>query len=84
MAFAAETRRPSASRRTRSQAASWSKRDSEISASMNWWQASGRSALSHMPDFTLKKRYLVGRIAEVWFFDAASGRILAQQSARLP
>jgi hypothetical protein len=51
-----------------------------VSSSTTFWKATAARPV----DFTLKKRYLVGRIAEVWFFDAASGRILAQQSARLP
>lgn len=50
-----------------------------VSSSTTFWKATA----AHPVDFTLKKRYLVGRIAEVWFFDAASGRILAQQSAQV-
>lgn len=49
-----------------------------VSSSTTFWKATAAQPV----DFTLKKRYLVGRIAEVWFFDAASGRILAQQSAQ--
>lgn len=48
-----------------------------VSSSTTFWKATAARPV----DFTLKKRYLVGRIAEVWFYDAASGRILAQLSA---
>ncbi|MBZ0094059.1 MAG: hypothetical protein K8H75_01590, partial [Sulfuricella sp.] len=29
-------------------------------------------------DYTLRKRYLVGNLLEVWFYDSASGKVLAK------
>lgn len=33
-------------------------------------------------DFTLRKRYLVGDLLEVWFYDSASGKVLAKVRQR--
>lgn len=48
-----------------------------ISDSITFWKATSATPV----DFTLKKRYLVGKLAEVWFYDAASGKVLARLTA---
>ena len=48
--------------------------DPYISESTTFWKAT----YSKPTDFTLKKRYLIGRLEAVWFVDAASGRVLAR------
>ena len=45
-----------------------------VSSSTTFWKATAARPV----DFTLKKRYLVGRIVDVWFYDAASGSVVAQ------
>lgn len=49
-----------------------------LSDSTTFWKATSATPV----DFTLKKRYLIGRLAAVWFYDAASGRMLARLAAR--
>ncbi|RLJ62721.1 hypothetical protein [Sulfurisoma sediminicola] len=48
-----------------------------ISDSTTFWKATSAAPV----DFTLKKRYLIGKLAAVWFYDAASGRVLARLPA---
>ncbi|WP_126444312.1 hypothetical protein [Sulfuricystis multivorans] len=48
-----------------------------LSDSTTFWKAT----ISKPVDFTLKKRYLVGRLEEVRFTDAATGRLLARLPA---
>jgi len=48
-----------------------------LSDSTTFWKATSATPV----DFTLKKRYLIGKLAEVWFYDAASGRMLARLTA---
>lgn len=52
-----------------------------VSESTTFWKATyGKPS-----DFTLKKRYLMGRLEAIWFVDAASGRVLARlQPKRAP
>jgi hypothetical protein len=45
-----------------------------LSDSTTFWKATSARPV----DLTLKKRYLVGVLDEVWFHDAATGRILAR------
>lgn len=45
-----------------------------LSASTTFWKATSAQPV----DFTLKKRYLIGILDEVWFLDAATGRVLAR------
>lgn len=45
-----------------------------LSASTTFWKATSAQPV----DFTLKKRYLVGVLDEVWFYDAATGQTLAR------
>ena len=49
-----------------------------LSDSTTFWKATSATPV----DFTLKKRYLIGRLAAVWFYDAASGRMLARLAAQ--
>ena len=49
-----------------------------LSDSTTFW----KSTFAPPVDFTLKKRYLIGRLTEVFFHDAASGRLLARLPAR--
>jgi hypothetical protein len=49
-----------------------------LSDSTTFWKATSAKPV----DFTLKKRYLVGKLAAVWFYDAASGRVLARLDPR--
>jgi hypothetical protein len=49
-----------------------------LSDSTTFWKATSATPV----DFTLKKRYLIGKLAEVWFYDAASGRMLARLAAQ--
>jgi hypothetical protein len=49
-----------------------------LSDSTTFWKATSATPV----DFTLKKRYLVGKLAAVWFYDAASGRVLARLDPR--
>lgn len=48
--------------------------DPEISESTTFWKATYGKPV----DFTLKKRYLVGKLTEISFFDQASGRTLCR------
>jgi len=48
-----------------------------LSESTTYWN----SIPSQPVAFTLKKRYLVGRLEDVWFYDAASGKALAHLAA---
>ncbi|MHB1291562.1 MAG: hypothetical protein ACYCY5_05150 [Sulfuricella sp.] len=34
-------------------------------------------------DYTLRKRYLVGDLLEVWFYDSASGKVLSKAKRNL-
>ena len=45
-----------------------------VSESTTFWKAT----YGKPTDFTLKKRYLMGRLEAVWFVDAASGQLLAR------
>ena len=45
-----------------------------IAESSTFWKATYGKPI----DYTLKKRYLMGRLEAVWFVDAASGRVLAR------
>ncbi|MFZ2853740.1 MAG: hypothetical protein WAZ34_06465 [Rhodocyclaceae bacterium] len=45
-----------------------------VSESTTFWKAT----YGKPTDFTLKKRYLIGRLEAVWFVDADSGRVLAR------
>jgi hypothetical protein len=49
-----------------------------LSDSTTFWKATSAKPV----DFTLKKRYLVGKLAAVWFYDAASGSVLARLGPR--
>jgi hypothetical protein len=49
-----------------------------LSDSTTFW----KGMYSAPVDFTLKKRYLIGKLEEVWFYDAANGRVLARLVAR--
>jgi hypothetical protein len=42
--------------------------------SNTYWKAT----LATPVDYTLRKRYLVGDLLEVWFYDSASGKVLAK------
>lgn len=48
-----------------------------LSDSTTFWKATSATPV----DFTLKKRYLIGKLAEVWFYDAASGKVLSRLTA---
>lgn len=48
-----------------------------LSESTTYWN----SIPSHPVTFTLKKRYLIGRLEDVWFYDAATGWVLARLAA---
>jgi hypothetical protein len=48
-----------------------------LSDSTTFWKATSATPV----DFTLKKRYLIGKLAAVWFYDAASGKVLARLPA---
>lgn len=45
-----------------------------LSDSTTFWKATHGNPV----DFTLKKRYLLGTLEEIWFYDAATKRILAR------
>ena len=45
-----------------------------LSESTTFWKAT----YGKPTDFTLKKRYLVGQLEAVWFYDAADGKVLAR------
>ena len=45
-----------------------------ISESTTFWKATHAKPT----DFTLKKRYLVGLLQEVWFYDSVGGKVLAR------
>ena len=49
-----------------------------LSESTTFWKATASAPV----DFTLKKRYLIGRLDEIRFSDAASGQLLARVPAR--
>jgi hypothetical protein len=49
-----------------------------FSESTTFWKATASAPV----DFTLKKRYLIGQLEEVRFYDAASGQMLARLPAR--
>ena len=49
-----------------------------LSDSTTFW----KSTFATPVDFTLKKRYLIGKLVEVFFLDAASGKLLARLPAR--
>lgn len=49
-----------------------------LSGSKTYW----RATVSAPVDFTLLKRYLIGKLEEVYFLDAASGRVVARLPAR--
>ncbi len=49
-----------------------------LARSTTFWRANANSPV----DETLFKRYLVGRLTDVWFFDAADARILARMRPR--
>ena len=49
-----------------------------LSDSTTFW----KSTFATPVDFTLKKRYLIGKLVEVFFHDAASGKLLARLPAR--
>lgn len=49
-----------------------------LSDSTTFW----KSTFATPVDFTLKKRYLVGKLVEVYFYDAISGKLLARLPAR--
>ncbi len=51
-----------------------------LSDSTTFWKAT----FSNPVDFTLKKRYLIGTLEEVLFYDAANGRVLARVSSKPP
>jgi hypothetical protein len=51
-----------------------------LSESTTFWKAT----VSAPVDFTLKKRYLIGRLEEIRFSDAASGQDIAKLAARNP
>lgn len=51
-----------------------------LSDSTTFWKAT----ISKPVDFTLKKRYLIGKLAEVRFYDAATGQTLVRLSSRAP
>jgi hypothetical protein len=48
-----------------------------LSESTTFWKAVPSAPV----DFTLKKRYLIGQLEEVLFYDAVSGKVLARLSA---
>jgi hypothetical protein len=48
-----------------------------LSESTTFWKATASAPV----DFTLKKRYLIGQLEEVRFYDAASGQVLARLPA---
>lgn len=48
-----------------------------LAESTTFWKATASAPV----DFTLKKRYLIGRLDEVWYYDAASGQVLARLPA---
>lgn len=50
-----------------------------VAESSTFWKAT----YGKPTDFTLKKRYLTGRLEAVWFVDAASGRVLARLLPRV-
>jgi hypothetical protein len=49
-----------------------------LADSTTFWKATVAAPV----DFTLKKRYLIGRLEQVWFMDAASDKILAPIGTR--
>jgi hypothetical protein len=51
-----------------------------LSDSTTFWKAT----FSNPVDFTLKKRYLIGTLEEVLFYDAATQRVLASVSSKHP
>jgi hypothetical protein len=53
-------------------------RDPLVAESTTFWKATH----ANPTDFTLKKRYLVGQLVEVWFLDAAGGGVLAKVKPR--
>jgi len=48
-----------------------------LAESTTFWKATASAPV----DFTLKKRYLIGQLDEVWYYDAASGQVLARLPA---
>lgn len=48
------------------------------SESNTFWKAT----FAEPVDFTLRKRYLMGELLEVWFYDSASGKVLAKVRQR--
>lgn len=54
--------------------------DDCLSSSTTFWKATAAAPV----DFTLKKRYLIGRLVDVWFYDGASGRVVARLTAGAP
>lgn len=46
--------------------------------SNTFWKAT----YAHPVDYTLRKRYLVGDLVEVWFYDGVSGRVLGKVGRR--
>jgi hypothetical protein len=44
-----------------------------LSGSKTYWRATVDAPV----DFTLLKRYLIGKLADVWFYDEATGKVLA-------
>lgn len=48
-----------------------------LSESTTFWKAVPSAPV----DFTLKKRYLIGQLEEVRFYDATSGKVLARLPA---
>jgi hypothetical protein len=45
-----------------------------VAASSTFWKATSARPV----DYTLKKRYLIGRLERLWFFDNATGEVLAE------
>lgn len=48
-----------------------------LSESTTFWKATASAPV----DFTLKKRYLIGQLEEVWYYDATTGQVLARLPA---
>ena len=46
--------------------------------SSTFWKAT----FAEPVDYTLRKRYLMGNLLEVWFYDSASGQVLAKVRQR--
>jgi hypothetical protein len=45
-----------------------------VAASSTFWKATSARPV----DYTLKKRYLIGRLERLWFFDKSTGEVLAE------